>query len=92
MHFLLFWCWAAAFLFRLVAAFCASVAGPDRLNFKIGCLFHQDKVSDDRISRPMQLIIHCVMCVTSSKNFNNSCFENFMPTSPQLDPALVAIL
>ena len=22
--------------------------------------------------------------VTSSKNFNNSCFENFMPTSPQL--------
>ena len=30
--------------------------------------------------------------VTSSKNFNNSCFENFMPTSPQLDPAVVAIL
>ena len=30
--------------------------------------------------------------VTSSKNFNNSCFENFMPTSPQLDPAVAAIL
>ena len=25
--------------------------------------------------------------VTSSKNFNNYCFENFMPTSPQLDRA-----
>ena len=30
--------------------------------------------------------------VTSSKNFNNSCFQNFMPTSPQLDPAVAAIL
>ena len=30
--------------------------------------------------------------VTSSKNFNNSCFENFMPSSPQLDPAVAAIL
>ena len=30
--------------------------------------------------------------VTNSKNFNNSCFENFMPTSPQLDPAVAAIL
>ena len=30
--------------------------------------------------------------MTSSKNFNNSCFENFMPTSPQLHPAVVAIL
>ena len=30
--------------------------------------------------------------VTSSKNFNNSCFENFMPASPQLDPAVAAIL
>ena len=29
--------------------------------------------------------------MTSSKNFNNSCFENFMPTSPQLDPAVAAI-
>ena len=28
----------------------------------------------------------------SSKNFNNSCFKNFMPTSPQLDPAVAAIL
>ena len=26
------------------------------------------------------------------KNFNNSCFENFMPTSPQLDAAVAAIL
>ena len=26
------------------------------------------------------------------ENFNNSCFENFMPTSPQLDPAVAAIL
>ena len=30
--------------------------------------------------------------VTSSKNFNNSCFRNFMPTSPQLDPAVAAVL
>ena len=30
--------------------------------------------------------------VTSSKNCNMSCFENFMPTSPQLDPAVAAIL
>ena len=30
--------------------------------------------------------------VTSSKNFNNSCSENFMPTSPQLDPDVAAIL
>ena len=30
--------------------------------------------------------------VTSSKNFNNSCFENFKPTSQQLDPAVGAIL
>ena len=30
--------------------------------------------------------------VTSSKNVNNSCCENFMPTSPQLDPAVAAIL
>ena len=29
--------------------------------------------------------------VTSSKYFNNSCFDNFMPASPQQDPA-VAIL
>ena len=30
--------------------------------------------------------------VTSLKNFNNYCIENFMPTSLQLDPAVAAIL
>ena len=30
--------------------------------------------------------------VTSSKHFNKSRFENFMPTSLQLDPAVVTIL
>ena len=30
--------------------------------------------------------------VMSSKNLNNTCFENFMPTSSQLDPAVAAIL
>ena len=29
--------------------------------------------------------------VTSSKNFSNSRFENFMSTSPQIDPAVTAI-
>ena len=30
--------------------------------------------------------------VTSSKNFNNSCVENFMLTSPQINPAMAANL
>ena len=30
--------------------------------------------------------------VANSENFDNSCFENFMPSSPQLDAAVVAIL
>ena len=30
--------------------------------------------------------------LTSSKNFNNSCFENFMPTSSELEPTVATIL
>ena len=36
--------------------------------------------------------LHPIIVLTSSKNFNNSCFENFKHTSPQLDPAVAAIL